>query len=281
MESQSISEEEEHAIVARLRKDIAQAARTMTAREGEYLVRIYYQMQGHRLALEGQLRSLSDEPSATLTFLTGQGATIEAQCRRALDLWTRDHPPSQWARGICGVGPVIAAGLRAHTHIEHCPTVGHLWAFAGLDPTKKWEKGQRRPWNAEFKRLLWLLGESFVKVKSRPGDIYGKVYAERRAYEDAKNAAGDYADQAAASIARFRKDTEAFKHYEAGRLPPARLYLRAKRYAVKLFLAHYHHVVFVHAYGKEPPLPYPVVHLGHAHVFPPPPTLAKTGTEDD
>ncbi len=274
-----MSEDEQHSIVARLRKDVADAARSMTAREGEYLVRIYYQMQGHRLALQGQLRSLSDAPSETLTFLAEQGETVEAQCRRALDLWTRDHGPRQWARGIIGVGPVIAAGLRAHTHIEHCPTVGHLWAFAGLDPTKKWEKGQRRPWNAEFKRLAFLLGESFVKVKGRPGDIYGKVYADRRAYEAAKNEAGDYADQAAESLERFRKDTEARKHYEAGNLPPARLYLRAKRYATKLFLAHYHHVVFVHTYGKEPPLPYPVVHMGHAHVFAPP-QLAKTGTEN-
>lgn len=276
---EALSEDEQHAVVTRLRRDVAEAARTMNQREGEYLVRVYHQQQRHRLALEAQLRSLGGAPSATLGFLVEQARTLEAQVRRSLDLWTRDHPPSQWARGIVGVGPVVTAELRAYTHIEHCPTVGHLWAFAGLDPTKTWEKGQRRPWNPDFKRLAFILGDSFTKVRGKPGDIYGQVYFDRRAYEEAKNLAGDYAEQAAASLGRVGKETGAHKHYAEGRLPPGRIFLRAKRYAVKLFLAHYHHVTYVHVHGTEPPLPYPVVHLGHAHVFAPP-AFKKTGTED-
>ena len=37
-----------------------------------------------------------------------------------------------------GIGPVIAAGLLANIDIKQAPTVGHIWRFAGLDPTNKW-----------------------------------------------------------------------------------------------------------------------------------------------
>jgi hypothetical protein len=53
-------------------------------------------------------------------------------------------------------------------------------------------------------------------------------------------------------------------------LPPAHIDARAKRYAVKLFLAHVHDVWYRHKYKKAPPLPYPIAHLGHAHYIAPP-----------
>ena len=65
---------------------------------------------------------------------------------------------------------------------------------------------------------------------------------------------------------KFGKDTEAFKHYSAGRLPPARIHLRATRYAVKAFLSALHEIWYFHEYGTLPPLPYPIAHLGHAHL---------------
>jgi hypothetical protein len=41
---------------------------------------------------------------------------------------------------------------------------------------------------------------------------------------------------------------------------------RARRYAVKQFLADLHGAWYRCEFGREPPLPYPVAHLGHAHV---------------
>ena len=101
-----------------------------------------------------------------------------------------------------GTGPrlwalAIAAGFLAHIDIERAPTVGHIWRFAGLDPTQKWEKKTKRPWNADLKTLCWKLGESFVKVKGNENDIYGKVYEARKAQEVLRNEAGELADQAA------------------------------------------------------------------------------------
>ena len=69
---------------------------------------------------------------------------------------------------------------------------------------------------------------------------------------------GDLAVPLTRSLAakRFGDDTQAKKHYLEGKLPPARIHLRAKRWAVKLFLAHYHHVLYESTHGTPPPKPY-------------------------
>ena len=135
-----------------------------------------------------------------------------------------------------------------------------------------WGKGEKRPWNARLKVVCWKAGESFVKVQNNDRDIYGTVYAERKALEQARNAEGLFADQAAAMLERKRigKDTEAYKWYSQGMLPPAHIHARSTRYAVKLFLAHWHHVAYETEYAEEPPKPYVLTQLDHAHYIAPP-----------
>ena len=147
-----------------------------------------------------------------------------------------------------------------------------VWEEARVLGISKWEKGQKRPWNAGLKRLCWLLGESFVKVSGNPDALYGQIYKQRKLVEEANNLAGKFADQAAAALAakRFGADTQARAHYEAGRLPPARIHLRAKRWSVKIFLSHLQEVWWEHDTGTKPPAPYAMVFAGHAHKIPPP-----------
>ena len=193
--------------------------------------------------------------------------------KRALDAYTDTQPVGAWSKSIVGIGPIIAAGLIAHIDIEKAPTVGHIWRFAGLDPTVRWEKSQKRPWNASLKTLCWKVGESFVKVSGREDDVYGKLYLERKAQEVARNTAGAFATQAAAKLERFKigKDTDAYKAYSQGLLPPAHVHARAKRWAVKLFLSHWHHVAYEARFGTPPPKPYILTtEGGHAHFLPPP-----------
>jgi hypothetical protein len=162
---------------------------------------------------------------------------------------------------------VISAGLRANIDIEKAPTAGHIWRFAGLDPTVKWEKKTRRPWNASLKTLCWKLGESFVKVMNHEDDQYGKIYVARKAWEQKQNEAGLYKEQAELILAtrRIDKATDAYKAYAQGILPPGHLHARAKRYAVKIFLSHLHQFWYEHHYGKPAPAPFAIAILGHAH----------------
>jgi hypothetical protein len=261
-------------VVQQLNRDFVKAASTLSVNEARYLVDAYYTIQEYRKAAANQVRSLaeSNEPHAVIQWLFDQNQTLETQIKRALDSWTDSIPAAAWAKSIVGIGPVISAGLAAHIDINRCTTVGQIWRFAGLDPTVAWLPKTKRPWNAALKCLCWKIGESFVKVSGREGDFYGKLYQQRKALEQARNEAGEFAVQAKAKVERFDigKDTDAYSYYAAGKLPPAHIHARAKRWAVKLFLAHYHHVAWKLATGHEPPKPYVIAHLNHADCIMPP-----------
>jgi|TARA_R100001594_G_scaffold134497_1_gene175687 transposase len=249
-------------------------ASKMGAQEVRFLVDTYYEIQERRKSSANQERAIGEagEPSALVNYFVGLDGYSEKKIRQMLQAYAEGNQAASWAMSIRGIGPVISAGLAAHIDITQAPTVGHIWRFAGLDPTLEWSKGQKRPFNAKLKVLCWKIGESFVKVKNHDEDIYGKLYDMRKRLEEERNQAGVFADQAAAKLEKHKigKTTEAYKAYSKGKLPPAHIHSRAKRYAVKLFLAHYHHVAYELQYGEAPPKPYVVEHLGHAHYLAPP-----------
>lgn len=262
---------EDRISVARLSRDLAASGRLLTHGEARFLVDAYYQMQKDRIRADHQARTLSEgsEPASLLIWLGDQRELLEKQVGRSLDQYSDAHPVGQWMRSIHGIGPIISAGMLAHIDITKAPTCGHIWRYAGLDPTTKWTKGQKRPWNGELKRLCWIVGESFTKVSGKEGEaaFYAHDYKARKTQEMAANEAGAYAEQAAASLKekRFDRDTETRKAYEAGKLPQARIHLRAQRHAVKLFLSDLHAVWYWHHYGTIAPFPWVISHGGHVH----------------
>jgi hypothetical protein len=283
--------------IEKLRRDLKTAAVTLSTEEARYLVDAYYSVQDYRKAANEQVRSLSKagEPHEVLGWLMNNMATLEKQVLRALDAWSDGVPIARWAKSICGIGPVIASGLAAHIDIEKAPTAGHIWSFAGLNPGKVWLPKTKRPWNARLKVLAWKVGESFVKVSGNPSDVYGKMYIERKAEEWKRNLAGELAEQAKGKTEVMKRDTSAKMWYTGridpkvaaewlekgkswleipvadkaefhGMLPPAHIHARACRWTVKMFLSHYHYVAYSLKYGKEPPRPYAIEHMGHAHM---------------
>lgn len=260
--------------IRKLGKDERSATATLGKDEARFLVDAYYQLQDNRIRSDGQVRAMSsnNEPHATLQWLADMNRTLEESIKSALDVYSNASPVGQWMRSQKGIGPVIAAGFLAHLDITKAETAGAFWSFAGLDPRAVWEKGKKRPWNADLKVLCWKLGESFVKVSGNEQAYYGRIYKERKDAELIKNEAGEFAEQAKAKLGKFKigEDTDAYKWYVQGKLPPAHIHARAKRYAVKLFLANLHCVFYWDHYGKMPPLPYAIGILGHAHTIHPP-----------
>lgn len=353
--------------VAKLQTAARKAAGDLSRDAARSLVDMYYRWQHERISMNNQVRAQVQgldgaEPGESLLVIehfASQVSTLEKQMVALLGAWAKSRAEGQWALEQVGVGPVIAAGLSAHIDITRAPTVGHIWRFAGLDPTIKWlgkngakalldqvtdegwyaafmrddddegdsyaltdeeiaelneglEQGKRhelttdqmllvsrltnrkfgnlvriakdddgritrrsmlaalakRPWNASLKVLCWKAGDSFVKVSNNPHAFYGVLYRERKLLEVERNNEGLFADQAARTLEEKRiTDPATRKIYEAGQLPPGRLDLRARRYAVKLFLAHWHEAAYIDHYGEKPPLPYPIAHLGHAHII--------------
>lgn len=260
--------------VKKMTKDLKTAARILSQDEARFLVDNYYMMQANRLRTEGQIRSMTEsgEPSEVLSWLTDQNYLLEKEVAKALDAYSGAALVGQWARKNLGIGPVIAAGLLAHIDIKKAPTVGHIWNFAGLNPGIEWNKGEKRPWNADLKVLCWKAGQSFVKVSGNEDSHYGKIYAERKLLETERNFANEYADQAKDKLEKVKigKTTDAYKAYSTGKLPPAHIHARACRYAVKMFLSDLHCVWYFVEYGELPPKPYAIAHLGHAHINKPP-----------
>jgi hypothetical protein len=263
---------EEMLAKTRLSRDMRAASRLLSPAQQRMLVDLYYQLQDDRKRAFNQLRASQEEPNEFVTMLSAFLLRLEKTIVSALDEATDVSPRDRWAKQHTGMGPVLTAGLAAYIDITKTPSVSCLWALAGLNPDQKWEKGQKRPWNAKLKVLRWKISDSFKKLHNHPKCIYGQLYAERKLLELERNERGDFQEQAERTLATVRivaPETRAW--YEQGKLPPGRLDLRAMRYSVKRFLSHYFHVAWEVHYGTDVPLPYVFVapDTRHTHYIPP------------
>jgi hypothetical protein len=277
--------------IERMKKDIRQASGTMSRNEVRFLVDAYYQMQEDRIKAQNRVRSMvgSEEPHAVIRWLEEQFDLLERQIKGSLDLYSMQHPVGNWMRGIKGVGPVISAGFLANLNLvppvkpdeagNPTPlklTAGRFWSVCGLAPGKdRRVKGEKTQFNPDLKRLCFLTGECFKRLRaSDPDAYYRQIYDQRKNYEIVNNQRGCYREQAekALEMKNYSKDTTAKEFYEKGMLPPAQIDRRACRYAVKLFLSHLHEVWHKHEFGVPPPIPYPMAYLEHPrHLTIPPP----------
>jgi len=264
--------------ILKLSKDLKNAAATLTDSEVRYLVDAYYTLQNDRIRANNQVRgslkediadgAVKPEPHEILTWLASNSQTLENQVKRALAAYVATHKMGAWLTSITGIGPVISAGLLAHIDINIADTAGKIWSYAGIAAGRlntPWEKGQKRPWNARLKVLCWKIGESFVKVSGNEKAFYGHFYAERKQQYITKNESGGFSEFAARTLEakKFSKDTDAYKCYIAGKLPPAHIHAMATRAAVKLFLSHFQQVWYEKHHGKPAPKPFVIAHLNH------------------
>lgn len=291
---------EQGVAVQRLTRDLAKMAGKLSPTEARFLVDYYYICQDDRMRFKNQVRALdgSEEPNMVLDWLGEQSSVMENQIKRALDKYTDEHPIGSWIKSLYGFGPVLAAGFIAHIDIEQAPTAGHIWSYAGLVPGQLWEKGQKRPWNAELKKLCFKAGECMVKFAAHDDCHYGHMYRDRKNLEWQRNLDGSHAQQAERDKDKYSANTESYGWVrgmfdptdvrqlmlaegslpldklkkikrKAGEgvpmLPPAQIHARARRYAVKMFLSHLHEVWYETHFKRRVPNPFVIEHMGHAH----------------
>ncbi len=273
-------------LASRLRRDINKASATMDDDQARFFVDQYYAIQNYRIVTSNQIRSATTldpdeedseeeeeelldvhgnprkksskkviEPHELIAWLSTNMVGLENDIRRILDKYSSSKPAGVWAKDQYGIGPVIAAGLLAHIPIERTPTPSALWRYAGYDPTSIWLSKTRRPWNARLKVLCWKAGQSFMKLNKKDDCFYGKIYVERKLFEQHRNDSGQNKDKAADQLLakKYGKATVAYKHLSSGKLPPGQIDARARRYAVKIFLAHYWVVLYESTYNKPAP----------------------------
>lgn len=145
------------------------------------------------------------------------------------------------------------------------------WAYLQENPDMlDWEflqkQAERRPWSAKFKSLCaYIIGESFVKTQSLKSGFYGSLYAAKKVEYMTRNERGDFADYAAEELRnkKYSSTTDAYKAYSHGVFPPAHIHAMARRWTVRLFLAHLHQVMWEDQFNKPAPLPYIIEVGGH------------------
>lgn len=283
----------------------------ITDTEVRFLVDLYYTIQKQRVATSNRIAGLirdakkagtEYEPHDAFRYIFDQTETVENQIKRLMAAYVASHEMAWFFDQTLGVGPVLSAGLLAHIDIHKAPTAGHIWRFAGLDPTQEWKKGERRPHNGQLKTLCWKIGDSFVKLSSRPDALYGRIYKDRKVYEWQRNIRGGNVETAGAILAKpaKRQNTDTDRAAWLGgkcsadkaramleenktptaaacksddglpMLPPAQIDARARRYTVKLFLSHLQQRWWETSTGEAPPKPFAISIQGHAHYIEPP-----------
>lgn len=128
------------AFLKQLRTDLGDAARKLDRNEARYLVDLYYQLQEFRKASANQSRAAGEdaEPNAFVSWIQAEFLALESEIKRAMKEFAAETVVGNWTMNLHGFGPVIAGGLIAHIDIEKAPTAGHIWSFAGLNPSVIW-----------------------------------------------------------------------------------------------------------------------------------------------
>ena len=238
------------------------------------LVDTYYRLQKFRIMSDSQVRAIGkNEPESDRKYLEDIAMLfrkLEDQVKLFLDCVTDEIPVCNTIKHVCGIGPVISAGLYAHFDITRAKTAGAYWRYCGIDPTLPPKvKGEKLKYNKELKTLVvFKLGDSFIKVKNNKKDLYGHYYDEYREYYEGINERGGYADRCKKILEEkdFKKDTKAKKSYLEGKLPDGHIHSMSRRKPVTIFVSHLFDLQYMIEYGKKSPRPYIIAHSeGHVH----------------
>jgi len=183
--------------------------------------------------------------------------------------WLGKERAKELVERVVGKSSNLSEAMAEEIHAQtnhHVANIQAAWV-KGIKTQKGLVKGRigllkflsRRPWNARLKAILvYRMGECFVKTQNNEASYYGRLYRIQKDALIMANDAGNFAAAAAEQLEekKIGKQTECYKHLTAGHLPPAQIHARARRWAVKLFLSHLHHVMYWDYHEQDPPHPY-------------------------
>lgn len=108
------------------------------------------------------------------------------------------------------------------------------------------------PYNVKAKTIAYQIIECIIRKGTSE---YATLYRKRKEYEVKNNEAGLYAEEAARQLRKKNFESEnAKKCLLQGKLTPAHIDRRARRYVVKIFLSHYFEILWIEKYGMLPKL---------------------------
>jgi len=216
-----------------------------------FLIRDFYQIQEHRIAMGSQIRSLSDEKVLkkmkvkerkqrmeeieVLNHFYEKFHLLEKELEKEIKKTVKEHPMSEWLEEVKGIGPILAGALLANIDIERAEHASSVWKYMGLavDPETgrgdRLRAGVKASYNPEMKTVAWKIGMSFLKTKGE----YRKIYEESRKFYDRKFPKIQYLKDEKGEFIMNRSGKK-IRMYTKGHK-----FSMAKRRTVKLFLANF------------------------------------------
>jgi hypothetical protein len=122
--------------------ELLSSSETSTRQDIRILVEMYYDLMELRKASANRIRPSINHATSGSKLIEVFQKTIEngleKRLEKLMDKWTDSFPEAVWVKGLKGGGPVLAAALTAYIDIRKAPTAGHIWRFAGMDPSVTW-----------------------------------------------------------------------------------------------------------------------------------------------
>ena len=147
------------------------------------LVLYYEKIQKARLAIQVSIKSFTriglDIP-IELSDEVKKLKALEARYLREIPQYFRENPSEIycWMISIKGIGNLMAAKVLAFIDLEKVLSVSSLWAYAGLTPDSKREKGKKSNWSHNLKRTCYQLAGCFIKTRAPK---YREIYDREKA----------------------------------------------------------------------------------------------------
>lgn len=191
--------------------------------------------------------------------------TLREEYEDRMRVIARSLPVYTWVDGVRGLAEIGLAKIIGEAgDLSKYDNPAKLWKRLGLAVIDGRRQGDPGPgasaedwtehgYNPKRRSEIWNIADSLIRAQWRgakededTGEItdgyplgkYGEMYAARKAYEQAKNEAGDYADVAAAIVARSRSKGKAAPENMEGRLTRKHIDSRARRYVTKKLIKH-------------------------------------------
>lgn len=159
---------------------------TVTTDDIYMLEQLRQTFQRHRIQMSNRIsaveRGASTMQTATMERYMERFQALEDETAADIAVAVKEHEMWSWLKQVKGIGPGLAGSLVAMIDIEKADTVSALWRYAGQATTDgkadKPTKGEKLPYNANLKRVCYLIGTSFL----RSGSPYRREYDEAKEY---------------------------------------------------------------------------------------------------
>lgn len=216
------------------------------------LISVYHDMENISEKYKNRSKSISklDSPNDLLKLYREQIRNNKYSLAYIFKNYANNSISGRWTLSQYGVKPVHAATMLAYIDITKSPTVNSLWRYAGLDPNYN----KNNNWNNELKFMSNKLREIFQSLQDSPASIYGQLYSVDLERRISKNDLKEYSEKAEQILETKNVDKNSVE-YDAlteGYLSLNHIEAQAKRFAVKIFLSHYHAVAYQEHYGVKP-----------------------------